>query len=140
MTTISAWPFPGDTALLRARRIALAYREHLRNLNPQLCAAIDESMRAYGQTWIAPEADPYDDYDAITTAEAAQLVDVSQETIRQWACTPHPVDPTRMLLPRFGWRARQRTYLVVHVWHALELARERPVRALRDKSLSRLVA
>lgn len=29
-----------------------------------------------------------------------------------WACMRHPEKPEEILLPRFGWRGRSRTYLV----------------------------
>lgn len=111
----AAWPYPGETALLRARRVALAYREYLKQANPSLCDALDETMRSFGQDWVAPTVYRYSPGDALTTAEAALLVSVRQETIRQWACTPHPEDPSRMLLPRFRRQGRQMTYLVEHV-------------------------
>lgn len=72
-------------------------------------------MRAYGQDWVAPEVYQYEPGTALTTAQAAALVSVRQETIRQWACTPHPQDPSRALLPRFRRQGRQMTYLIEHV-------------------------
>jgi hypothetical protein len=122
MVDAAVWPWPGDSELARARKIAQAYREHLKLANPIVCRTLDEVMLAYGQTWVAPDEMGYDDGSAITTAQAALLVSVRVETIRQWACTPDPTDPTRMLLPRFRWDGRQRTYLVVNVKRAAQIA------------------
>ncbi len=123
---MSGWPWPGDTELAKARKIAIAYRTHLHTANPGVCDALDEAMRAYGQTWVVPM--PVIDDDGmgdITTREAADLVGVSVDTIRQWACTPHPDVPGAMLLPRFKMRGRERTYLASHVREAKAVATSR---------------
>lgn len=111
----AAWPWPGENALQRTRRIALAYREYLRSINPELCESLDQTMRAYGQMWVAPEVITVEPHDTVTTREAALLVSVNPDTIRQWACTPHPEMPGQMLLPRHGRRGRSTTYIVAHV-------------------------
>lgn len=116
---MSGWPWPGDNELTRARKIALAYRMHLRTTNPKLCDALDEAMRAYGQFWVLSDTPVvYEPTQAITADLAAELVSRSEVMIRRWACTPHPEDPGRMLLPRFGWDGARRTYLVADVLEA----------------------
>lgn len=82
--TRQQWPYPGDTPLQRARRWAQAYRQHLRTANPELCAALDDAARAYGDTWLVETLVTVNDDDLLTTAEAAELVGVDIETIRQW--------------------------------------------------------
>lgn len=111
----TGWPFPGDNALRRARAVASAYRQHLLDVDPELCALVDRRMLAFGQAWVVPAERLFDDDVAITTAEAALIASVSQDTIRQWACMPHPNNPGMPLLPRQRRRGRQMTYLVVHV-------------------------
>lgn len=115
---------------MRARRVALAYRAHLERVDPQACAAVDELMRTHGQFWAFGSLQVHDDGDAVNTAEAAELASVREETIRRWACTPHPQHPERMLLPRFRRSGRQMTYLVQHVREAVSvMERERANRA-----------
>jgi hypothetical protein len=112
------WPFPEDTTLDRARRIAHMYRARLRALDTDACDQADTLAATFGETWVIPQTVTADDTDTITTAEAAQLVNVSEDVIRQWACTPHPDHPDKPLLPRFGWRGKSRTYLTRHVREA----------------------
>lgn len=111
------WPNPVDTALDRARRVAGMYRARLRALDPDACADCDATAVGFGETWMLDRlvADPDDDW---TTSEAAENVRVSPGTIRKWACWKHPTDPGRMLLPRFGQRNGERTYLARHVLEA----------------------
>lgn len=78
------WPHPGDTLLQRARRLAIAYRQHLNTANPQLCAALDDAARAYGEDWVCGDLITIPDDQMLTTAEAAEYVGVDIETIRQW--------------------------------------------------------
>jgi hypothetical protein len=107
----AGWPWPGDTELAIARKIAIAYREHLRAMARDRCDALDDVMRHYGQTWMLAKPVLYDDTDQVTTAQAAELVSRRPQIIRKWATTPHPTRPGEMLLPRFGWDGRSRTYL-----------------------------
>lgn len=78
------WPHPGDTLLQRARRLAIAYRQHLKTANPDLCAALDDAARSYGETWICDNLITTPDDQMLTTAEAAELAGVDIETVRQW--------------------------------------------------------
>jgi len=78
------WPHPGDTLLQRARRIAIAYRQHLHTANPQLCDALDDTARAYGEDWVCGGTLTVPEDQLLTTAEAAELAGVDIETIRQW--------------------------------------------------------
>lgn len=118
------WPHPNDTAVDRARKVAGMYRQHLHTLNPAVCDQLDQVAAGFGQTWMLDKLDtgPAEDHD-LTTEEAAELVEVSPETIRKWACMPHRAEPGRTLLPRFGRRNRQRTYLAQHVREAAAIMR-----------------
>lgn len=119
------WPWGNETALVKARRIAAAYREHLRAANPSVCAALDAALAELGQTWMIPQNITWDDTDAVTTAQAADLVGRPESVIRRWAATPDPEQPGRAMLPRFGWDGRARTYLVADVRAAAYLATSR---------------
>lgn len=117
---MNAWPFPNDTVLERARRVAQAYREHLNTVAPELCGTVDKTMLAFGQTWVLPMEDNYKSGDAISTSEAAELVGVSRNVIRQWACMKHRFED-RPLLPRLRRRGREMTYLVDSVREAARI-------------------
>lgn len=78
------WPNDGDTPLQRARRIALAYREHLKTTNPALCAAVDDMAAHFGEIWVIETLVTVDPEALLTTTEAADLAGVDAETIRQW--------------------------------------------------------
>lgn len=122
---MSGWPDPRDNAIVRARRVAAAYRHYLAIASPVLCRELDETMRTRGQWWIVPRTQVYQDDDAITADLAAELVSKSEGTIRRWAATPHPDMPGRMLLPRHGWDGSRRTYLVGDVREAAHVAETR---------------
>lgn len=103
------WPWPEDTNLDRARRIANSLLAQLPEAERDRAVATAHRL---GQTWLGSSLVTYTPDQAITTAQAAQMLSVSQDTIRQWACTPHPCDPLRPLLPRAGRVGRWQTYLV----------------------------
>lgn len=115
--TIKPWPYPADvTTAARARRIANNVLVLLAAADPDAAGQLVTEVQRYGETWFGTALITHADTDAITTAEAATLLGVAETTIRKWASTPHP-NPRRarqgqMLLSRFGWRGRSRTYLV----------------------------
>lgn len=112
----TSWPWPGDSALDRARRIANS-----------LLALLPDDERAqhvatahrYGETWLGEASVLEGPDDPVTTERAAEIAHVSQDVIRQWACMPHPDDPGRPLLPRWRRRGRQMTYLAGEVRAAM---------------------
>ena len=81
---MSSWPHAGDNAVTRARRVAQAYRERLREVAPDACAGMDDRMRQLGQTWIVPEKLAHELDDLVTTAVAAELAGVEQRTVHAW--------------------------------------------------------
>lgn len=109
------WPWPVDTPLDRARKIAGMYRRHLLTAAPGVCASVDDTAREFGETWLLEKPDLVDPDAELTTAEAARLVAVPVRRIREWAQATHPEDRTKSLLPRFKMRGRERTYLAQHV-------------------------
>lgn len=119
------WPWSGDNSITRARKVALAYRAALGLNNRTLRDQIDETMIAYGQTWVTDQeiVTESDGMDAVTTNEAASLAHVPPYEIRRWACMPDPRNPERMLLPRFKKSGREMTYLVANVVSAAEYVR-----------------
>jgi hypothetical protein len=118
------WPGNLDTPVGRARRIAGMYRQHLRTLDPERCDHLDATAVSFGETWMLEREDLIDDDQELTTAESAQLVGVHPDTIRRWAATKHPDDPQRMMLARYGWRVRERTYIAGKVREAAIMARK----------------
>lgn len=116
------WPWPGDTATERARRIANSL---LALLSADEASVHIATAHRLGETWLGERLLTYTPDQAITTAQAAELLSVSRDVIRQWACAPHPDDPDRPLLPRAGRRGRQQTYLVRCLLDASYLARRR---------------
>jgi hypothetical protein len=136
MSDAPRWPIPGESPLRIAQTMARAYRTALAGEDPLTAAALDARMVAFGQSWIVEPEQIYDPYDAITTTEAAKLVCVGTTTIRQWAITPHPYKPGSVLLPKFGDRGKQSTYLVIHVGEAATLAHS--VRLVRRATVTPL--
>lgn len=76
------WPYPGDSPLAIARKVAIAYRTHLRSIAPHLCDQLDDTMRTYGQTWVVPTLVTVPDDATLTAAQAAEYLHVSVARIR----------------------------------------------------------
>lgn len=79
----SRWPYPGDSPIARARRVAHAYRARLHDINTQACDEMDKRMRDWGQDWVIPRVVAYDPGEWLTPAEAADLAAVDTDTLRQ---------------------------------------------------------
>ena len=79
-----AWPWPADTPLDRARRIAASYRDALRLVNPDTADAIDAWAGDHGQGWVVGAAWDYEEHELLTFAEAADRANVKLRTIYQW--------------------------------------------------------
>lgn len=119
---VGIWPIAFATPIDIRETVARAYRTGLLNADPELCAKIDAQMLKFGQHWISDMEVRDEPTEEMTTTEAAVYACVHRNTILQWACTPHPCIEGRMLLPRFGWRGRERTYLALHVAEAKKTA------------------
>lgn len=83
MTAATArWPFPGDSPLARARKVAQMYRAALGLANPQMRDECDRTATGYGETWAVPKLVRYTDEDWLPPAEAADLLCISVTRIR----------------------------------------------------------
>lgn len=78
------WPWPGDTPIARARRVALSYRDALAAADPQACRALDERMRRVGQRWVVPQPVTYGEDDLLTAELAADYAGVALKTVYEW--------------------------------------------------------
>jgi hypothetical protein len=109
------WPHPYDDPTTIARKAALMYRARLGLADRKARDECDNILASYGQDWMLDRPQIVEPDAEVTTAEAADLVNVSKGVIRQWACKPHPEHPDRPLLPRAGFRGHDRTYKAVDV-------------------------
>lgn len=91
---MTTWPYPADTVLDRARRVAHAYRHALQQLDPERCQALDAQMAALGQPWVAPTLSTHEPDDLLTAALAADEMGVVIRTIYTWREDGLRVTPT----------------------------------------------
>ncbi len=75
------WPFPGDNALVRARKIAQMYRAALGLANPQMRDECDRTAAGFGETWAVPRVLAAD-VEVLGPAAAADFLGVSTARIR----------------------------------------------------------
>jgi hypothetical protein len=115
--SVRPWPYPQDiNAAARYKRMVNTALILLARVDPDGADVLVREFHSYGETWAGAGLITYQDTDAVTTAEAAALLGVAEDTIRKWATMPHP-NPRRArlgqtLLPRAGRRGRSQTYLV----------------------------
>lgn len=81
---LAAWPFPGDSPIVRSRRVALAYRERLSEVDPDACAQVDQRMLRMGQGWAVVRIQHFDLDDWVSAREAAELASVQVRQIAAW--------------------------------------------------------
>lgn len=98
-----------NTALDKARRIALAYRRALQAVDPQRATEIDAKARELGQWWAAPTELAPDAAEALMGAELSpveieQSIGIAAGTVRVWA--------NRGLLTNHGEKGRPRFRVV----------------------------
>jgi hypothetical protein len=77
------WPFPGDHALARARKVAQMYRAHLRSLSVDLCDEADATAVQFGETWAVPQVVTVDDHMLLTPAQTADWLCTSTANVRR---------------------------------------------------------
>ncbi|PXY25158.1 hypothetical protein BAY59_24340 [Prauserella coralliicola] len=78
------WPWPADTPLDRARRIAHEYRQYLLEHAAEVCAQLDQRARDLGQGWVAPQPVAYEMDDLLTVEQAADYCQVKPRTVDAW--------------------------------------------------------
>ncbi|MFD6565375.1 hypothetical protein [Micromonospora profundi] len=117
------WPSHLDNPTHRARRIAGMYRALLNSARPDLCRQADETAASKGETWMLERETLIDPDREVTAAEAAELVNVPPNTLHKWAALNHPDEPDRPLLPRYGKRGRERTFIAGKVLEAAAVMR-----------------
>lgn len=76
------WPYPGDTPLVRARKVAQMYRARLRALSTDACDDADNAAVGFGETWVVPRVLTYTDRDWLKPADAADYLCISVEALR----------------------------------------------------------
>jgi hypothetical protein len=76
------WPYPGDSPIVVARRVAWAYRQRLERADPADCADLDRIMGKLGQHWAIPRPIVTDPAAWISAHDAAELAAVSLATLR----------------------------------------------------------
>ena len=85
------WPFPADTPLERARKIALAYRSALYAAAPEECRRLDDRAITLRQGWVAPVELPEKAHDGNILDAVLSDLDIEHfwripaVTIRAWA-------------------------------------------------------
>ena len=118
------WPNQVDTALDRARKVAAMYRHHLNVAVPNVCATLDATIREFGEDeWLLERPEVVDPDQELTAAEAAELVRAEPNTIHHWARLNRKDGSGQKVLPRFGWRGRERTFIAGKVLEAAVLMR-----------------
>lgn len=81
---MSGWPWPGDSPLDIARRVAQMYRRGWERIDPGGVALLDAQMAAAAQRWILPAVHTYEPTDLLTAELAADAMNVSRRTIYSW--------------------------------------------------------
>ena len=76
------WPFPGDTPLVRARKVAQMYRARLRALSTDACDDADNAAVGFGETWVVPRVLTVNEDDWLSPADAADYLCVGIARIR----------------------------------------------------------
>jgi hypothetical protein len=76
-----SWPYPGDAPIVRAKRVAWAYRQRLEEADPGACHTLDAIMRLHGQTWVVPQPVTADPQAWIGAADAAELAGISMSAL-----------------------------------------------------------
>jgi hypothetical protein len=82
--TADRWPFPEDTTLERARKVARSYRALAMAADPAACAVLDERSEERGQGWVVPRADALDLDDLVGVRDLSHLLDVPEKTLYRW--------------------------------------------------------
>lgn len=128
MTDAVPWPWPGDTEVDKARRVAHDYRRELARHDPDMCHRLDQAYQRLGQHWIAPVTATLDLEARLRPARLAEYLagEVTANQISQWG--------SRRRIPRRTDRDGRTVYRVGDIVD--ELARQRRARAERQSRQS----
>lgn len=75
----------GATPLVRARKLAVAYRQALSEVDPVACGQVDAAARRWGEaSWAMPSLVSYGLDDWLGASEAAGLASVNRNTLCLW--------------------------------------------------------
>ncbi len=78
-----AWPFPGDSSIVRARKVALAYRELAAQFAPaEKLSEMDARFRRWGEGWMSP-VDTFGPDDWVNAKQAGQLAGMSGANVHK---------------------------------------------------------
>ena len=80
----AAWPWPGDTRVDQARRVAQSYRTALLEHAPALCAQIDDQFLRYGLDWVVPRLQTVNLDEWVTVDVAAEHTGLTVAAIYKW--------------------------------------------------------
>lgn len=80
MAANSRWPFPGEPPLVRARRVAHAYRALAAEAGADT-GELDARIRQWGESWAIPRLTTCGPDDMLTASEAGDLLAVSAASI-----------------------------------------------------------
>lgn len=78
------WPYPGDSPIARARRVAHAYRARLQAVDEGQANALDRLFTDMGELWVAPRVITVQPDEWLTPDQAADLGGVAPATLRAW--------------------------------------------------------
>jgi hypothetical protein len=78
------WPWPADTPLDRARRVATAAHAALQDADPAAAARLAAWAVEHGQGWLVPTPWPYDDDELITCEQVADACHIEVRTVYRW--------------------------------------------------------
>lgn len=76
------WPFPGDSPLVRARKVAQMYRAALGAANRDMQRQCDDTAASFGETWVVPRVLTATDDGVLGPADAADFLGVTTARIR----------------------------------------------------------
>jgi hypothetical protein len=77
------WPYPGDSPVVVARRVALAYRARLAESDPDACAALDKRLTLWGQGWAVSKLVTFSLDDWLNPRQAAEVASIEVHSIAQ---------------------------------------------------------
>lgn len=83
--TTDNYPWPEDTALERARRVATSYRHALEAENPAQCHLLDAQMNHIGQGWVVPTTETVDPDAELSATAIGELLGIKASLVRKWA-------------------------------------------------------